>query len=131
MATYLGKDGVVEVETNAVANIETFTYNEEGAKVPTPFMGAGAIVELAGFPRVNGRVRCWYDDADTLGQGALVQGATVALTLYPRGVGAGLPQIAIASADIDTEVLEVPVENGISVEFGYSATAKGVRSVQS
>ncbi len=130
MTTYLGKDGVVEVGGNAVANVETFTYNEEGSKIPTPFMGAGAIVELAGFPRVNGRIRAWYDDADTTGQGGLTQGSNVALSLYPRGKGAGLPEYVIASADIDTEVLETPVENGISIEFGFSATAKAVRGTQ-
>lgn len=125
MTTYLGEDGTVTVGGTAVAQIESWSYNEEGAKVPTPYMGASAIVELAGKPRVNGRIRCWYDGADA-GQGALDQGANVALVLYPRGNSSGLPRLTIASADIDTRSIETPVEGGISIEFGFSATAKAV-----
>lgn len=120
----LGEDGDVTVGGTAVAQIESFTYQEEGAKVPTPYMGATAIVELAGKPRVSGRIRCWYDPDGDAGQGALDQGATVALVLYPEGNASGKPRFTIASADIDTRNLEVPVEGGVSIEFGYSATAK-------
>lgn len=125
MATYLGEDGLVTVGGTAVAQIESWSYNEEGAKVPTPYMGASAIVELAGKPRVNGRVRCWYEHSDA-GQVAMAQGATVALVLYPRGNTTGMPRLTIAAADIDTRSIETPVEGGISIEFGFSATAKAV-----
>ena len=128
MATYLGEDGEVTVDGNAIAQIESWTYNEEGSKVPTPYMGATAIVELSGKPRVNGRIRCWYDPTDSTGQGALTQGSQVALVLYPLGNSSGNPTLTIAVADIDTVVLETPVEGGVSQEFSFSATASNVFS---
>lgn len=128
MTTYLGEDGEITVDGNAIAQIENFTYVEEGDRIRTDYMGATAIVELAGKPRVNGSIRCWYDPADTNGQAALVQGATVALVLYPLGNSAGNPVFTIAEADVTSLQLETPVNGGISVEFQYSATAKAVRS---
>lgn len=123
MARILGEDGVVEVGGTAVAHVNNWSYNEEGAKVPVPAMGDSAIVELAGKPRVNGTVRCWYDDAADAGQAALAQGAQVALNLFPKANTTGNPRFVIAAAEIDSVSWDFPVEGGATVEFNYSATA--------
>lgn len=130
MPRYTGEDGAVFVGANQVANVETFTLDITGSAIPLPAMGDSAIVELAGKPRVGGRVRCWWDDTDALGQGALIQGSVVDLELRPLGTGSTLPQFGMTQCEIDSEVAEFPVEGGISIEFTYRSPALPDRTAQ-
>lgn len=89
MATHHGKNGVVKVGSNAVAEVTAFEINEDAPVADDTVMGDTARTHLVGIPGWKGTMTCWWDETDTNGQQALSKGASVTLNLYPEGAGAG------------------------------------------
>ena len=122
MARGLGDQGVVMSGANAVAAVREFTISEEGNQVPLIAMGDTFIQKAAALPDVTGTVTCWYDPADSTGQGTLTQGATVNLELRPEGTGSGNPEITVTNAEIVSRVRTVPAEGGMEAVFTWTTT---------
>lgn len=89
MATFHGKEGVVETDGNAVANIVEWTVTETGAVAPDTVMGAAAETHKIGIPAWVASITCRWDDTDTNGQVALTILASVTLALNPEGDSTG------------------------------------------
>lgn len=130
MPRYTGNDGVVTVASNAIANLKGWSLEISGDEIPVPAMGDTARQNLPGKPNVRGTISVWYDDADSTGQGALVQGATVALELRPRGTGAGLPEFTLSSARILSENYPGDVDAGLPADYTFVSDALPDRTAQ-
>ena len=87
MAYHHGNEGSVKVTTNAVAEVQSWTYNERDVAVleKTSIGDTSASYIAAGCKGGDGSVTCLWDETDTTGQGALTAGASVTLNLYPEG----------------------------------------------
>ncbi len=90
MATTHGNNGTVKIAANILAEIRSFSFNEEADHAEDSAIGDTAETHIAGefTSRWTGRVECWWDPTDTLGQEALTIGASVVLNMYPEGAAA-------------------------------------------
>ena len=82
MATYTGKLGVVESGAAAIACVTDFSYTDTVAVTGDNCLGASWLTNKSGVKSWSGTVNCSYDHTDTTGQGTLVVGAEVTLSLY-------------------------------------------------
>ena len=91
MAVHHGNDGIVKVGANAVAEIQSWSYEEKDvAVVEKTSMGDTAASYLpSGTKGGSGSVECLIDEADANGQNSLTAGASVTLALYPEGDQSG------------------------------------------
>lgn len=91
MATHHGKDGVVKVGSNAVAEVDNWSVTETAEVAEDTAMGDTWKSHIAGktINSWSGNLNCHWDESDTQGQQALTVGASVTLNLYPEGAGVG------------------------------------------
>jgi hypothetical protein len=95
MATYAGNGGAVYVSSNAVAEVKDFsleiTANTQESTVmnPSDTDDAGWVMQKVTTKSWTASVNAIWDDNDANGQGALTEGAAVALNLYPSGNTSG------------------------------------------
>lgn len=87
MASIHGKDGVVKVGTNNVAQLVGFEVTAEQGIADTTVCGADFETHLKGQKRITGTIDVRFDSADTNGQQAMNVGSSVALHLLPAGTG--------------------------------------------
>lgn len=89
MATHHGKNGVVKVGANAVAEVQEWSTTRTVGTVDDTAMGDTDETHLVGIKSWNGTLKCSWDETDVNGQQLLVEGASIVLNLYPEGTGAG------------------------------------------
>lgn len=89
MATHSGKDGIVKVGANPVAEVRSFSLNETADTVEDTTMGDSARTHIVTLTSFDGSLDVYWDETDTNGQVALGVGSSVTLELYPEGDGAG------------------------------------------
>ena len=120
MTTATGNSGVVKVGTNTVAEVVSFTINENADRVEDTALGDTNRTYKAGLTDVGGTVECHYDASDTNGQEAMTPGSTVSFTFWPEGAGTGNPE-ATVSATILSIVTTVQFNEIISRTFEWGA----------
>ena len=89
MATHLGKEGTVQVGSNAIAEIRSFSIDESIDVVEDTSMGDSSKTYLASIKDFSGSVDVLYDETDTNGQTALSVGSSVTLNFAPEGTDSG------------------------------------------
>lgn len=89
MATHTGSEGTVKVGTAAVAEIRSFSVQTTADTAEDTSMGDSWRSFKTTLKGWSGSVDCFWDETDTTGQGALVEGAEVTLNLYPEGATTG------------------------------------------
>lgn len=89
MATHTGKDGVVKVGSDDVAEVRSFSLNETADTAETTTMGDTARTHSITLTSFDGSLDVYWDETDTAGQVALGVGSSVTLGLYPEGDGSG------------------------------------------
>lgn len=85
MPNHLGNEGLVEIGTNQVAEVKTWSISEEAAIVEDIALGDAAAGAKSGTTRWSGSVVCHWDETDTTGQGALTVGAEVTINFKAEG----------------------------------------------
>ena len=119
MATHLGKEGTVQVGSNAIAEIRGFSIDETIDTVEDTSMGDSSKTYLASIKDFSGSVDVLYDETDTNGQTALSVGASVTLNFAPEGTASGdvkLTGTAIVTGKSVTSSFDGLVESTISVQ---------------
>ena len=119
MATHLGKEGTVQVGSNSIAEIRSFSIDETVDTVEDTSMGDAAKTYLASIKDFSGSVDVIYDESDTNGQTALAVGATVTLNFAPEGASTGdvkLTGDAIVTSKSISSSFDGLVEASISVQ---------------
>ena len=76
MATFLGKDGVIQIGSNAVAEVRSFSIDETMDTIEDSAMGDTARTFKAGLKSFSGTADVFFDDTDTSGQGGLTVGTS-------------------------------------------------------
>jgi len=119
MATHLGKEGTVQVGSNAIGEIRSFSIDETIDTVEDTSMGDSAKSYLASIKDFSGSVDVLYDEADTNGQTALAVGSSVTLNFAPEGSDSGdvkLTGTAIVTGKSITSSFDGLVESTITVQ---------------
>ena len=89
MATHAGKEGLVKVASNTVAEVRSWTLNTSADVIEDTSMGDAARTYLAGLTQADASLDVFWDETDTNGQVALAPGSSVTLVLYPEGASTG------------------------------------------
>ena len=119
MATHLGKEGTVQVGSNAIAEIRSFSIDETIDVVEDTSMGDSSKTYLASIKDFSGTVDVLYDETDTNGQTALSLGSSVTLNFAPEGTDSGdvkLTGTAIVTGKSVTSSFDGLVESTITVQ---------------
>jgi len=119
MATHLGKEGTVQVGSNAIGEIRGFSIDETIDTVEDTSMGDASKSYLASIKDFSGSVDVLYDEADTNGQTALAVGSSVTLNFAPEGSDSGdvkLTGTAIVTGKSITSSFDGLVESTITVQ---------------
>ena len=89
MATHTGSEGTVKVGANTVAEIRSFSIATTADTAESTTMGDSWRSFSTTLKGWSGSLDCFWDETDTTGQGALAEGATVTLNVYPEGASTG------------------------------------------
>lgn len=119
MASHIGRDGIVKVGSNAVAEVKSFSIEETADTVETTKMTDTARTHAITLTSFSGSVDCFWDETDTTGQGALTNGASVTLALYPEGDTTG-----------DTYYTGTALVTGVSRSASFDGMVEATISVQ-
>jgi predicted secreted protein len=85
MATHAGSEGKVYAGSNQVAEIKSWSLEVTSDMTDASIIGTQWRKNQATIKGWSGSFDGFWDETDTLGQGALSAGATVTLNLYPEG----------------------------------------------
>lgn len=124
MATYHGKNGVVKIAANAVAEVTKFSVKTSAQVANDTAMGDDWETHVTG-ETVNswsGSLSCNAYQGDTNGQAALVAGASVTLNLYPEGAATGANYLT-GTATITED--SVDADKGAVVARSFSFQGNG------
>ena len=119
MATFLGKEGTVQVGSNAIAEIRSFSIDESIDVVEDTTMGDSSKTYKATIKDFSGSVDVLYDDTDTNGQTALSVGSSVTLNFAPEGITSGKVKLsgdAIVTSKSVSSSFDGLVESTITVQ---------------
>ena len=89
MATHKGSEGLVKIGSNTVAEVTGFSFDETADTIETTALANSARSYVADLVSWSGSIDCFYDETDSTGQGAMTNGASVSLHLYPEGADSG------------------------------------------
>lgn len=123
MASYHGNDGEFHVGANAVLEVKSFQHTNTGEWADKSAAGDAARSYLPGKKDGSGSLNVHLDPGDTTGQGALVEGATATVTLYPSGTATGRKKLegTIYIESVSTEMDQDDI-NARTVSYkGYLA----------
>jgi len=85
MATHAGKEGVVYIGANQIAEVVDWSIDHTMSPIDDSNLSDTDDTHLAGTQNWSGSITCHWDETDTNGQGAMTIGASVTLNLYPEG----------------------------------------------
>ena len=71
MATHIGRDGVIKVGANTVAELRSFSIEETADTVEDTVMSDTARSFISTLTSFTGSADVYWDESDTNGQGAL------------------------------------------------------------
>ena len=119
MATFLGKGGTVQVGSNDIAEIRSYSIDETTDVVEDTSMGDASKTYLVSIKDFSGSVDVLYDDTDANGQPALSVGSSVTLNFAPEGTGSGAVKItgtALVTGKSVSASFDGLVESSITVQ---------------
>ena len=119
MATHLGKEGTVQVGSNAIAEIRSFSVDESIDVVEDTSMGDSAKTYLASIKDFSGTSDVLYDETDTNGQKALSVGSSVTVNFAPEGTDSG-----------DVKLTGTAIVTGKSVNSSFDGLVESTITIQ-
>lgn len=130
MATFNGRDGVVQISDVSVAEVSEFTYTLtrelDDITVRTLASPSPSKEFIKGPINATGTITCFWDDTDTTGQIALqtsvTAGSTVEIALYPEGTAEGDYKLSCSAYVSDISVSNITPEGKIQATFNFQST---------
>ena len=119
MATHLGKEGTVQVGSNEIAEIRSFSVDESIDVVEDTSMGDSAKTYLASIKDFSGTIDVLFDETDTNGQTALSVGSSVTVNFAPEGTTSG-----------DVKLTGTAIVTGKSVSSSFDGLVESTITIQ-
>lgn len=129
MATHIGRDGIIKVGANAVAELRSFSIEETGDTVEDTVMTDTARTYISTLTSFTGSADVFWDETDTNGQGALTVGSSVTINFYPEGADSGdtyYSGSALVTGVTRSASFDGMVEASISLQGSGALTASTV-----
>jgi len=89
MAVHTTADAVLKVGTATVAQVTSVTVDTASESVETTTLGHSTRAYTAGRKSWSGSAEVNWDETDTNGQIALIEGSAATLSFYPEGSASG------------------------------------------
>jgi hypothetical protein len=122
MAAYSGRDGVIELSGNTIAEVKDFSITETSNTTPRTVLGDEYERVEPTTKAWSGSVNVFYDPTDSTGQALMSAGSKVSLTLYPVGDTSGLMEL---SGTVLINDFNVNTSNESLVEASFSFEGDG------
>jgi len=89
MANHTSSSGIVTIGGNTVAEVSSYTIDESVATIDDSEMTDSSETHKPDITSWSGSMECFWDEADTTGQGAMTIGASVSVVFLPEGNTSG------------------------------------------
>lgn len=123
MATFRGKEGLIKIGANVVAEVDNWSVDQASATEEDTAQGDDWQTFKPGLKTSTGSIECHWDDTDATGQELLLVGAEVTLLLYPEGDAVGANELTV-SAIITGISMGVPKDNIVSRSFQWQGNGE-------
>lgn len=129
MGSYHGKDGVVKVGVNAVAEVKQFSIQTTAKVADDTVMGDEWETHIPGksVKSWSGSMGCNFDPGDLQGQALLVEGASIALKLFPIGAADGVKYLE-GTATITQVSIEPNKDAAVPATYTFQGNGTLTRS---
>ena len=84
MATHTGSEGTVQIGSDTLGEIRSYTIESTAETIEDSAMGDSARTYKAGLTTFTGSFEVYFDETDTA-QNAVDAGASVTFSVYPEG----------------------------------------------
>ena len=121
MANHTGVSGVVKVGSNVVAELRSFTIDTTAELIEDTTLTDTSRTYQFGKKGATVSAECWWDETDTNGQIAIIEGSQVALNLYPEGADSGDYYFS-GTWLIGSNSISIPTDGIIEASFNASLT---------
>lgn len=125
MATFRGRDGVVEVGDDAVLKLQSWSYTESVGLLDTDAMGDTWMSRVGDLKDASGDIVFFEDDTASNGAASLTVGSEVTLKLYSQGDATGK---TYRTGPAIINEISAPVSKGDTVTVTASWSANGAWS---
>lgn len=129
MATTRGYLGEVLVGAAVIAEITAWELTETAERIDASAMGSPNRKFEIGPLGATGTFTAWMDDSDATGQGAVLNGTQVTLSLRPGGTGSTLPERTF-TANIEQVAERATFEGVVERDYAYVAITAVDRTAQ-
>ena len=89
MATHIGRDGVIKVGANAIAELRSFSIEETADTVETTTMTLSARTHKVTLTSFSGSADVYWDETDTAQTSLAVGTEDLTIEFYPEGTAVG------------------------------------------
>ncbi len=120
---HAGSEGTVYVGANEIAQIRGWSVTEASQTVDSTDIGDAYDTHIKTRKSWRARVNCFWDETDTSGQGALTNGASIILNLYPEGLGDTNDEYFFGTATVVGVTRNAAVDG--TVEASFEAMGNG------
>ncbi len=121
MANHTGVSGVVKVGSNVVAELRSFTIDTTAELIEDTTLTDTSRSYQVGKKGATVSAECWWDETDTNGQIAIIEGSQVALNLYPEGADSGDYYFS-GTWLIGSNSISIPTDGIIEASFNATLT---------
>ena len=121
MANHTGVSGVVKVGSNIVAELRSFTIDTTAELIEDTTLTDSSKTYQVGKKGATVSAECWWDETDTNGQIAIIEGSQVALNLYPEGADSGDYYFS-GTWLIGSNSISIPTDGIIEASFNATLT---------
>jgi predicted secreted protein len=118
--------GVVKVGSGTVAEVKSFSVDQNAATVEDTAMGDTWTTHLVTQKSWSASIACMWDDTDSDGQVALAVGTSVSLELYPEGTTTG--DYKLSGTALITSVSTKQTHDGL-VEADFTCQGSGALAI--
>ena len=130
MATHTGDEGSVAIGANTIAEVMSFTLNENIELLDDSAKGDVSKTHLNGKKDWDGTIEAHFDETDTTGQVAMVVGASVTLNLFLMGTATGDTTFT-GTATINSVSFDSPEDGIVGANFTFTGNGDLTRGVVS
>ena len=121
MANHTGVSGIVKVGSNTVAELRSFTIDTTAELIEDTTLTDSSRTYQVGKKGATVSAECWWDETDTNGQIAMIEGSQVALNLYPEGADSG-DYYYSGTWIVGSNSVSIPTDGIIEASFNATLT---------
>ena len=127
MANHTSASGIVKVGSTAIAELRTMSFSGNAEIIDATLLTSTSKVNKSGTKSYTGSCECFWDETDSSGQGALLEGASVTMTWLFEGDTSGDTTYACA-AIVDSIEVSAGVDGMVEASFNWTSTGDLTRS---